>query len=65
VIENRRDKGMRWLLGMTGVMSNRQRQGLGSLQGTIPHICQKQIPIPRYLAVELPRDSKQRATIGK
>ncbi|MDP6288980.1 MAG: hypothetical protein QF586_02010 [Arenicellales bacterium] len=26
-IKNRRDEGMKWRLGMTGVMRNRQRQG--------------------------------------
>ena len=37
---------MNWRLGMTGVMENKQRQGFGHIGGAIPHLCQKQIPIP-------------------
>jgi hypothetical protein len=38
---------MKWPLGMKGVMKYRQRQGSGDVvDGAIPHICQKQIPIP-------------------
>ena len=37
---------MKWLLGMTGVMQYTQHQGSGDVDGAIPHICQKQIPIP-------------------
>ena len=43
-----RDEGMKWRLGMAGVMRNRQRQGFRSIDGAIPHLCQKQIPIPSF-----------------